>query len=203
MPPTRCGPPPRVRDGAALWPFVLAAPLAYLALPFLFTCIWMAFGWWWRAPAPAEVALSFRQKLRLFANEFASLARSPLRMTFYWLLRDPATGARRPARPASARRRLQRRRLVGNAARSRGARDRARVHDVVRPAARVDRALRGPARREDRGHPRGDRRRAGRDRHAQHGRARGTRLSSPLRRRARAAAGHAGRAAPRAAGTRG
>ena len=73
---------------------VLAAPLAYLALPFLFTCIWMAFGWWWRAPAPAEVALSFRQKLRLFGNEFASLARSPLRMTFYWLLRDPPPARR-------------------------------------------------------------------------------------------------------------
>jgi len=78
-----------VRDGAALWPFVLAAPLVYFALPFAFTCIWMAFGWWWRAQAPTDVALSFRHKLRLFGHEFASLAQSPLRMTFYWLLRDP------------------------------------------------------------------------------------------------------------------
>ena len=78
-----------VRGGAALWPFVLAAPFVYLALPFLFTSIWMAFGWWWRAQAPTDVALSFRQKLRLFGNEFASLAQSPLRMTLYRLLRDP------------------------------------------------------------------------------------------------------------------
>ena len=69
-----------VRNGAALWPILLASPLAYLALPFLFTSIWMAFGWWWRAQPPADVALSLRKTLRLFGNEFASLARSPLRM---------------------------------------------------------------------------------------------------------------------------
>jgi triacylglycerol esterase/lipase EstA (alpha/beta hydrolase family) len=79
-----------VGAGAAAWPFVLGAPLAYLALPFLFTCVWMALGWWWRAPAPPAVALSATGVLRLFANEFASLAMSPLRMALYrFLLPDP------------------------------------------------------------------------------------------------------------------
>ncbi|MCC7218950.1 MAG: alpha/beta fold hydrolase [Burkholderiales bacterium] len=79
-----------VRSGADAWPFVLGVPLVYLALPFLFTCIWMALGWWWRSPAPPTVALSFGGALRLFANEFASLAVSPVRMVLYRvLLPDP------------------------------------------------------------------------------------------------------------------
>lgn len=76
--------------GAAAWPFVLGAPLVYLALPFLFTCIWMALGWWWRAPAPPAATLSAGGVLRLFGNEFASLALSPVRMALYRvLLPDP------------------------------------------------------------------------------------------------------------------
>ncbi|MFO1315253.1 MAG: alpha/beta fold hydrolase [Burkholderiales bacterium] len=76
--------------GAAAWPFALGAPLVYLALPFVFTCVWMALGWWWRSPAPPAVALSPWGVLRLFGNEFASLAMSPARMALYRvLLRDP------------------------------------------------------------------------------------------------------------------
>lgn len=77
--------------GAPWWPFVLGLPLAYLALPFLFTSIWMYLGWRWRADAPAGVALSWAQRASVFLREFASIALSAPRMALYsTLLPDPA-----------------------------------------------------------------------------------------------------------------
>ena len=82
-----------VTHGAALWPFLVGLPFAYLAFPFLFTCIWVTLGWWLRAPRPDEVELTLGERLRLFRDEFASLAQSPLKMVAYRLLvRDPPPG---------------------------------------------------------------------------------------------------------------
>ncbi len=80
-----------VSGGAAWWPFVLGLPFAYLALPFLFTSIWMYLGWRWRADAPADVALSWGRRAVVFFREFASIAMSAPRMALYrTLLPDPA-----------------------------------------------------------------------------------------------------------------
>jgi len=79
-----------VAHGAALWPFLLGFPLAYLAIPFALTCVWVFLGWWLRSERPDDVALTMRQRLRMFAGEFASLAQSALKMIFYAvLMRDP------------------------------------------------------------------------------------------------------------------
>jgi triacylglycerol esterase/lipase EstA (alpha/beta hydrolase family) len=85
-----------VNRGAPLWPFVVGLPLVYLALPLLFTCVWMLLGWWMRAIAPPTVRLTFPQRVRLFCNEFATIALSAPKMVFYRLLmRDPPPGAAR------------------------------------------------------------------------------------------------------------
>jgi pimeloyl-ACP methyl ester carboxylesterase len=79
-----------VARGVSVWPFVVGLPLAYLAVPFVFTCIWITLGWWLRAERPDDVALTWPQRLRLFANEFASLAQSAPKMVLYGvLMRDP------------------------------------------------------------------------------------------------------------------
>jgi predicted alpha/beta hydrolase family esterase len=79
-----------VAHGAAVWPFVLGLPLAYLAVPLLFTCLWVTMGWWMRSPRPEDVALDWRQRARLFVDEFVALSRSAPKMIFYrWLVRDP------------------------------------------------------------------------------------------------------------------
>ena len=77
--------------GAPAWPFVAGLPLAYLAVPFMFTCIWIALGWLLRAERPDDVVLTWRQRLRMFFNEFWSLAQSAPKMVLYGvLMRDPA-----------------------------------------------------------------------------------------------------------------
>ncbi len=79
-----------VARGAALWPFVVGLPFAYLAFPFVFTCVWVTLGWWLRAPRPDDVELAFGQRVRLFWDEFVSLAQSAPKMVLYRLLmRDP------------------------------------------------------------------------------------------------------------------
>lgn len=83
-----------VLHGASPWPFVVGLPFAYLAFPLFFTCLWMLLGWWWRTPSPPEVALTFGQQLRKFADEFASIAQAPKMILFRWLMPDP------PAAPA-------------------------------------------------------------------------------------------------------
>ena len=76
--------------GAPAWPFIVGMPLVYLAIPFLFTCIWITLGWILRAERPDDVALTWRQRLRLFGNEFWSLAQSAPKMVLYGvLMRDP------------------------------------------------------------------------------------------------------------------
>lgn len=85
-----------VAGGAAVWPFVLGLPFAYLAGPLFFTSVWVSMGAWMRSPRPADVVLGWRQQVRLFAGEFAALSKSAPKMIFYRLLvRDP------PPAPAS------------------------------------------------------------------------------------------------------
>ncbi len=80
-----------IAQGAPVWPFVLGLPVAYLAVPFAFTSLWMAFGWWWRAQPPDGVALTLGQRLRMFFNEFLALAQSTPKMILYRVLMpDPA-----------------------------------------------------------------------------------------------------------------
>lgn len=84
-----------VNGGAAVWPFVVGLPFVYLAIPFVFTCVWVLLGWWLRGERPDAVRLSHAQRLRLFGNEFAALAQSAPKMILYQvLMRDP------PAAPA-------------------------------------------------------------------------------------------------------
>jgi predicted alpha/beta hydrolase family esterase len=79
-----------VAQGARWWPFVLGYPLVYLAVPFLFTSLWVLLGSMLRGERPAEVALSSTQRVRLFWNEFLALAQSAPRMIFYrWLMPEP------------------------------------------------------------------------------------------------------------------
>ncbi|MEP7329105.1 MAG: alpha/beta fold hydrolase [Betaproteobacteria bacterium] len=80
-----------VAQGAAIWPFVLGLPLAYLAVPFLITGLWVTMGWRMRAPRPTDKVLGWRARVRLFVNEFLALAQSAPKMILYrWLVRDPA-----------------------------------------------------------------------------------------------------------------
>ena len=47
-----------VRHGASPWPFVVAAPLVYLAVPIVFVSIWFLITWAYRADRPSEVRLN-------------------------------------------------------------------------------------------------------------------------------------------------
>lgn len=81
----------RIAGGASLWPFVLALPLVYLAVPFLFVLAWFALAHWFRAERPAETRLTARERLRLFVEEFVTVAgNSPRMIAYRWLLEDPA-----------------------------------------------------------------------------------------------------------------
>ena len=76
-------------DGAAIWPLVFGLPLVYLAVPLLFTCLWVTMSWWMRAPRPVEVELDWPGWVRLVGNEFMTLALSVPKMICYrWLVRD-------------------------------------------------------------------------------------------------------------------
>lgn len=80
----------QVAAGAAVWPFALALPLVYLAVPFAFVLAWFAIAHAWRAPRPGDVRLTWRERLRLFVDEFLAVAGNAPRMIAYrWLLRDP------------------------------------------------------------------------------------------------------------------
>lgn len=80
----------RVAAGAPIWPFVLALPLVYLAIPFAFVLVWFAVAWQFRAERPDEVRLDVRGVLKLFWREFATVAgNSPRMIAYRCLVRDP------------------------------------------------------------------------------------------------------------------
>ena len=71
--------------------FILGAPFAALAIPALFTLIWVTLSWLFRAPRPAEARIGLAGLLRLYRRELLAIAGSVPRMIFYrWLLPDPA-----------------------------------------------------------------------------------------------------------------
>ena len=186
-----------VGNGARWWLFVLGYPLVYLAVPFAFTALWVFLGSVLRGERPAEVALTVPQRVRLFWNEFVALAQSAPKMILYrWLMPEPAPAPRRTSRSARAWRRLQCRRVGWPAPLSGCAGAGTDLCHLLRSPARVDRDLRRPARRADRGDSPGHRRRAGARRRPQHGRSRCARLPAQVRRRRGAPAGHDRHAAP-------
>lgn len=82
----------RMVGGVSAWPYVLALPLVYLAVPFFFVLLWFAIAWWFRAERPQDRSrLTWRERVRLFADEFATVAgNAPRMIAFRWLMRDPS-----------------------------------------------------------------------------------------------------------------
>lgn len=79
-----------IARGASALLFVIGLPLAYLAVPFVFTCLWFILAWVFRAERPDDIQLAATARLRLFVNEFWALAKSAPRMIGYrFLMRDP------------------------------------------------------------------------------------------------------------------
>src|SRR3982751_5590611 len=80
-----------VSSGAAVLPWIIAAPLVYLAIPALTSSFWFALAWWWRTPRPPEAQLGFAASLRLWVGEVLAIAESiPLLAFHRSFVRDPA-----------------------------------------------------------------------------------------------------------------
>jgi triacylglycerol esterase/lipase EstA (alpha/beta hydrolase family) len=78
------------RGANVLW-FVAGAPVAALAIPALFTLVWMTLSWLFRATRPLEARLGFAGLVRLYRREMLAIASSIPRMIGYrWLMPDPA-----------------------------------------------------------------------------------------------------------------
>jgi pimeloyl-ACP methyl ester carboxylesterase len=81
----------RIAAGAAAWPFLAAVPFVYLAVPLLFVTIWFAAALHFGAERPEEAQLDARGKVRLFWQEFLTIAGNSPRMILYrQLIREPA-----------------------------------------------------------------------------------------------------------------
>jgi len=78
-----------VAHGAALWTFAVGLPLYYAAFPLFFTSVWVALGWYWRAPRPPGVAMRFAQRIPYFWHELVAIAQAPRMICFAALMPDP------------------------------------------------------------------------------------------------------------------
>ena len=78
-----------IATGGAAWPWIVGLPFAYAAVPLFFTCFWMFFGWLWRVRAPAEVAMTWPERVRYFLAEYASLFAAPKMILYALLVPDP------------------------------------------------------------------------------------------------------------------
>jgi triacylglycerol esterase/lipase EstA (alpha/beta hydrolase family) len=79
-----------IAQGASPWWFVVALPLAWYAIPFLFTVLWFTLAWRFGARRPDDVRLSIAERVRMFWREMRALSRSAPRMALYRvLMRDP------------------------------------------------------------------------------------------------------------------
>jgi triacylglycerol esterase/lipase EstA (alpha/beta hydrolase family) len=78
-----------IAGGGAAWPWIVAFPFVYAAVPLFFTCVWMFFGWLWRAKAPADVAMTPGERIRYFLAEYASLFAAPKMILYALLAPDP------------------------------------------------------------------------------------------------------------------
>jgi pimeloyl-ACP methyl ester carboxylesterase len=80
----------RIAVGAAVWPFAAALPLVVLALPLLFTAVSFTLSHAWGVERPPWTRLGPRARVRLFVDEFLTIAGNAVRMIGYrWLMRDP------------------------------------------------------------------------------------------------------------------
>jgi pimeloyl-ACP methyl ester carboxylesterase len=76
--------------GVSPWWFVAGLPVAWNAIPFVFTALWFSLAWRFGVQAPDAVSLSSGERARLFWREMRALSRSGMRMALYrWLMRDP------------------------------------------------------------------------------------------------------------------
>jgi triacylglycerol esterase/lipase EstA (alpha/beta hydrolase family) len=83
----------RVAAGAPAWPYVLALPVVYLAVPLVFVVLWFVVAWRYAAERPDDARLDGAGKLRLFWQEFLTIAGNSPRMILYrWLMREPVPG---------------------------------------------------------------------------------------------------------------
>ena len=78
-----------IADGGEAWRWVVAFPFVYAAVPLLFTCVWMFFGWLWREPAPPELRMTLAERVRFFFAEYASLFAAPKMIAYALIARDP------------------------------------------------------------------------------------------------------------------
>jgi triacylglycerol esterase/lipase EstA (alpha/beta hydrolase family) len=79
-----------IEHGTSPWWFVLGFPIAWYALPFLFSALWFSLAWRYGAQRPDDVSLTVRDRLRMFWREMRALSRSAPRMALYRvLMRDP------------------------------------------------------------------------------------------------------------------
>jgi len=86
-----------IGKGAAVWWFVLGAPVAYFAPAIALVTIWFAISWIWRTPRPPEARLDLKATLNLYWTELWVVGASwPLMALHALLNHDP--------RPASSRR---------------------------------------------------------------------------------------------------
>jgi triacylglycerol esterase/lipase EstA (alpha/beta hydrolase family) len=78
-----------IASSDAAWPWIVAFPFVYAAVPLFFTCLWMFFGWLWRVKAPPEVAMTSAELIRYFFAEYAALFAAPKMILYALVARDP------------------------------------------------------------------------------------------------------------------
>lgn len=78
-----------IANGGEPWRWVVAFPFVYAAVPLVFTCVWMFFGWLWREQAPPDVRMSLADRARFFFAEYASLFAAPKMIAYALVARDP------------------------------------------------------------------------------------------------------------------
>jgi triacylglycerol esterase/lipase EstA (alpha/beta hydrolase family) len=80
-----------IAGGADVLWFIAGAPFAALAIPALFTLLWLTLSWLFRAPRPPGARIRFAGLMRLYRRELLAIAASVPRMILYrWLLPEPA-----------------------------------------------------------------------------------------------------------------